>query len=68
MSSDPKESSSTDLLNDYEAARLLGVSRTFLQKDRIGGRRVPYIQIGRAVRYDPADLEAFKAANRRGGS
>lgn len=46
--------------NEREAAQFLGVSPAFLEADRRRVRRIPYVKIGRAVRYDPADVIAFK--------
>jgi hypothetical protein len=49
-----------------EAAEFLGVSESFLNKDRSNGGagRVAFRRAGRAVVYDEVDLEAFKRANR----
>ncbi len=50
----------TTLLNTLEAAKLLGVSKAFLERDRWAGARVPFIKIGsRAVRYRLQDLEQY---------
>lgn len=49
------------------AATLLGVSDSFLQKDRQRAEpRVPYVTIGGAVRYRIADLQSFVERNVRG--
>lgn len=48
------------LWGEKEAARYLGVSVEFLQADRAKARRIPYVKLGRAVRYDPVDVLAFK--------
>lgn len=48
------------LLNEIEVATFLGVSVEFLQADRAGKKRIAYLKIGRAVRYDPVDVVAFK--------
>lgn len=48
------------LLTTHQAARFLGVSDSFLERDRWAGAKIPFIRVGaRAVRYRPADLEAF---------
>lgn len=48
------------LLTTKEAARYLGVSEAFLERDRWAGARIPYVKVGsRAVRYRPQDLEAY---------
>ena len=44
------------LITDIEAAQLLGVSARFLQKDRSGPRRIPFIRLGKFVKYSPAVL------------
>lgn len=52
------------LLSTAEAAHMLGVSKSFLEKDRWRGARIPYIKIGsRAVRYNPEDIQAFLDQN-----
>ncbi len=54
------------LLNTKEAARLLGVSAAFLERDRWAGARIPFIRIGsRAVRYRIEDLHAYIAGHAR---
>lgn len=48
------------LLTTKEAARLLGVSQAFLERDRWAGARIPYVQVGaRAVRYRVSDIESY---------
>ncbi|MGD8843670.1 MAG: helix-turn-helix domain-containing protein [Gammaproteobacteria bacterium] len=50
----------TALLTTREAARLLGVSKAFLERDRWAGARIPFIKVGsRAVRYRMSDLNAY---------
>lgn len=50
------------LYTTKQAANYLGVSPSFLEKDRWAGSRVPYIKIGtRTVRYRLKDLDAFIA-------
>jgi excisionase family DNA binding protein len=54
------------LLTTDEAARILGVSAAFLERDRWAGARIPFVRIGaRAVRYRLADLEAYIASRLR---
>ena len=49
-----------NLLTTKEAARYLGVSKAFLERDRWAGARIPFIKVGsRAVRYRLSDLDAF---------
>jgi len=47
------------LINEYEAAELLAVSVSTLRNWRCMGAGPRYYKLGRAVRYDPADLRAF---------
>jgi excisionase family DNA binding protein len=48
------------LLNTTDAAKYLGVSKAFLERDRWAGARVPFIRVGsRAVRYRLTDLDAY---------
>lgn len=48
------------LLTTLEAAKYLGVSKAFLERDRWAGARIPFIKVGaRAVRYRLADLNAY---------
>jgi hypothetical protein len=55
------------LWNEHEAARYLGVSVKFLQQDRAKAMRIAFVKIGRSVRYDPADLIAYKDRCKFGG-
>lgn len=48
------------LWTEQEAARYLSVSVEFLQADRARQRRIAFVKIGRAVRYDPVDVIAYK--------
>lgn len=49
-----------NLLTTKEAAKYLGVSKAFLERDRWAGARIPFIKVGsRAVRYRLSDLDAF---------
>lgn len=51
-------------LTEKQAAKLLGLSHRTLQKYRQECEPPPYIKIGRAVRYLPADLDKFLEDNR----
>lgn len=45
------------LLTTKEAAKYLGVSEAFLERDRWAGARIPFVKVGsRAVRYRYNDL------------
>jgi predicted DNA-binding transcriptional regulator AlpA len=48
------------LLNTTQAARYLGLSKAFLERDRWAGAKVPFIKIStRAVRYRIQDLDDY---------
>lgn len=54
------------LLTTREAARYLGVSKAFLERDRWAGARIPFVRVGtRAVRYRPEDLDHYLAGQVR---
>lgn len=52
------------LLDIDAAAARLGVNVRYM-RHLILERRIPYIKVGRLVRFDPADLDDFVAAGRR---
>jgi excisionase family DNA binding protein len=56
----------TDLIDEVELAKRLGVSRSTLQSWRYAGRGPRYIKLGRLVRYRSADVEAYLRAQTRG--
>lgn len=47
------------LLNERQAAHFLGCSVFKLQRDRRIGSPLPYVKIGRNVRYRLLELEAY---------
>lgn len=48
------------LLTTADAAKHLGLSKAFLERDRWAGARIPFIKVGsRAVRYRLSDLETY---------
>ena len=51
------------LLTLAEAAERLGTSVRFIRR-LIAERRIAFVRVGRHVRIDPGDLEAFIAAGR----
>ncbi len=53
------------LLTETEAAALLGLKVATLRRWRWAGKGPRFLKIGGAVRYDPADLEAFIDEARR---
>jgi hypothetical protein len=55
-------------LRELDAAKYIGLTRSFLRAARVGRCVGPdYIRVGRAVLYHRADLDAFLAARRVGG-
>jgi predicted DNA-binding transcriptional regulator AlpA len=56
------------LLDEHEAAELLHLSVACLRRRRLLRQRPVWVKIGRAVRYSPADIQAFLAANTQGGA
>lgn len=49
----------SNLLTTRQAAAYLGVSLSFLEKDRVQGARIPFVRIGhrKGVRYSEAALQ-----------
>ena len=57
---DKHEEITPALLDTRGAARLLGVSKSYLEHDRVRPcLGIPYIRLGGAVRYDPAAVLAW---------
>lgn len=53
------------LVDPYEAAKILGVSRSFLAKQRMKKAGPPFVRLSPgAIRYRIADLEAWLEQNR----
>jgi hypothetical protein len=54
---------SDPLLSDTDVARLTGRARKTLQKDRLrgGDESIPFIRLGRLVRYRLSDVQRFIA-------
>jgi excisionase family DNA binding protein len=48
-----------DLLKPEEVANLTGLSIETLAQWRSQKRGIPYLKIGRAIRYDPADVQTY---------
>ncbi len=53
------------LLTVQDAAKYLAVSVSTVY-GWVWQRRIPFVKIGRAVRFDPRDLEAFVEASKQG--
>ena len=56
---------STDLVDERQAATRLAVSVRTLQQWRVSGGGPRFAKIGRCVRYRTSDLDAFVVANLR---
>ena len=54
----------TPLLNDTQAAEVLGLSIHTLRIWRHQSKGPSFIKLGRSVRYDPADLRRFVEESR----
>jgi predicted DNA-binding transcriptional regulator AlpA len=52
-------------LKTPDAAKLLGLSASTLEKYRIDGSGPKFVRLGRAIRYRPSDLNAFLEDNVR---
>lgn len=49
-----------DLLTTKETAELLGLGKSTLEQDRIYGRLgLPFVRLGRSVRYRRSDVESY---------
>lgn len=53
-----------NLLDEKQTAKILGLSVQTLRNDRASKRRIPYIKIGKSVRYRPEDLTALIQSHR----
>lgn len=51
-------------LTETEASRYIGMSRPWLRLQRMKRRGPSFLRIGRAIRYDVADLDAWMNKNR----
>jgi hypothetical protein len=53
------------LLDSEAAAKILGVSTSWLAKGRVYGYGPEFIEIGRSIRYSPSGLLSYAAARTR---
>ena len=53
------------LVDEHKAAAFLCTSVKTLRRWRWAGSPVPFVKIGRSVRYDLTDLETYIASRRR---
>jgi predicted DNA-binding transcriptional regulator AlpA len=47
------------LLSDRDVERITVRARSTLQKDRVSGSGIPFVRIGRLVRYRQSDVRAY---------
>jgi len=59
-----KTSTASQMMNERQAAEMMGFTVSKLRADRLKGIGCPYYRIRRAVRYRLADVEAFLAEYR----
>jgi predicted DNA-binding transcriptional regulator AlpA len=50
-----------ELINDREVARVIGRSVATVRNDRLHGRGVPFVKVGRLVRYRKSDVRKYIA-------
>jgi hypothetical protein len=50
------------LLSDRDVEKVTGRARSTLQKDRVAGTGIPFVRLGRLVRYRATDVQAYLAA------
>ncbi|MEJ0093211.1 MAG: helix-turn-helix domain-containing protein [Methylocella sp.] len=53
------------LLTTIAAAQMCGLRKNTLDKMRLSGTGPAYLKLGRSVRYDLADIEAWISSSRR---
>jgi predicted DNA-binding transcriptional regulator AlpA len=56
------------LLTPRDAARILGISESWLAKSRMRGDGPPYVKLGRSVRYGEDDLAKWKRSRVQGST
>jgi excisionase family DNA binding protein len=57
----------SNLIKEEEASRILGLSIQTLRNDRASKRRIPFLKLGKSVRYRLSDLEQYIESCRIGG-
>jgi predicted DNA-binding transcriptional regulator AlpA len=57
--------SSDRWLSERETARLIGMSRAWLQRERATGKGIPYVKVRHAVRYRLSDIIGWMEARKR---
>ena len=56
------------LMTPDDTAAYMAISKRQLQLDRTTKRNIPFVKIGRLVRYRKADLDAYISAQTVGGN
>mgnify|MGYP000974902626 CR=1 FL=1 len=46
-------------LNEKQVKEITGLSLSFLRNSRFTGKNIPYVKVGRSVRYSQEDVIAF---------
>jgi len=54
------------LIDEPTKCRILGESVSKSRRDRLFGKGVPHIRLGRQIRFDPRDIASYIAAHRCG--
>jgi predicted DNA-binding transcriptional regulator AlpA len=52
------------LLRQCDVAEIIGMSEAWLEQCRFQGRGIPYIKLGRSVRYFEDDIQAWLEMNK----
>jgi predicted DNA-binding transcriptional regulator AlpA len=50
------------LLSDRDVEKITGRAQSTLQKDRVAGKGIPFVRMGRLVRYRQSDVSAYVAS------
>ena len=53
-----------ELVDEVTKSRILRESISKSRRDRLFGRGVPYIKLGRQIRFDPRDIAAYISAQK----
>jgi hypothetical protein len=51
-------------LTERDTARMVGISTSKLRQDRHKCKGIPYVKLGRSVRYALADIQSYMASRR----
>ena len=62
------ETTMSELWSQDRLAKYLDISPRTLERQRVAGTGIPYVSIGRLVRYREADVQAYIAGRRRGST